>query len=78
LATVVPAHCGNAEAITNGEDGVLYTPRDVEMAVRILAELIHDEGLRKRLGQNAIDAVKNKFDISRTNAELIDKLSEVF
>lgn len=76
LATVVPDHCGNNEAITNGENGMLYKPGDMDMAVRIIRELVDDNEKRKLFGKRAIDTVREKFDIRRTNKDLIECLKD--
>lgn len=72
LATVVPDHCGNNEAVTHGETGMLYRPEDIEQAVQLLAELVNNVKLRNKLGSNAMKTVKERFDIRRTNKELIE------
>jgi len=76
LAAVVPDNCGNREAITSGLNGVLYKPGDLEEATDILNNLIHDVDKIKYLGLNAAKSVMDKFNIERTNAELIELLSE--
>ncbi|RJP23595.1 MAG: glycosyltransferase [Deltaproteobacteria bacterium] len=76
LAAVVPDNCGNGEAITTGLNGMLYKPGDLEEATNILNNLIHDEDKIKYLGSNATISVREKFNIKRTNEELIQLLSE--
>jgi glycosyltransferase involved in cell wall biosynthesis len=75
LATVVPDHCGNKEAITNVENGMLYKHRDKKSVVELLLNLIHNPDYRKRLGASAIKTIQNKFTIDRTNAEFIKMIS---
>jgi len=76
LATVVPDHCGNREAITNSENGVLYTPGDLESIVDILRDLMNNQEKRQLLGKCAISTIKDKFDIRNTNANFINCIKD--
>jgi glycosyltransferase involved in cell wall biosynthesis len=76
LATLAPDHCGNSEAINDGVDGILYPPGDIESVVEMIRRLSHDGLQRRRLGAAAIQAVHEKFDVKRANADLIGVLSD--
>jgi glycosyltransferase involved in cell wall biosynthesis len=71
LVVLAPNHCGNPEAIQDNVNGILYKPGDVQDLAERLCSLIHDEDRRARLGSAAKNTVLEKFDIKRTNAELI-------
>ncbi len=78
LATVVPDNCGNKEAISSGENGVLYPPRDHENLVRTLSALIDDEQYRKKLAASAVDTVNRRFTIEKANREFVEVISRIF
>jgi glycosyltransferase involved in cell wall biosynthesis len=63
LPAVVPAHCGNGEAIRHGEDGALYPPGDLDAAVAWLGRLLDDEPLRRRLGATARTRAEEEFSL---------------
>ncbi len=50
-----------AKEVVNENTGRLIEPKNVEQLTRACAELIEDEGLRKKLGENGRDSVKEKF-----------------
>jgi glycosyltransferase involved in cell wall biosynthesis len=50
-----------AREVVNENTGRLIEPKNVEQLIRACAELIEDEDLRKRLGQNGRESVKTKF-----------------
>jgi glycosyltransferase involved in cell wall biosynthesis len=75
LAVLAPNHCGNPEAIQSNVNGILYKPGDIQDIAGRLYSLIHDEDRRARLGSAAKKTVIEKFDIRRTNAELITILA---
>ncbi len=76
LATVVPNHCGNGEAVVSGRNGILYTPGDIALLSGILLELTKDKQLRSRLASEGIKTVKERLNIDTTNKNLIDVLSK--
>lgn len=47
--------------ITNGETGMLFSPRDHETMARCILALANDEALRKRLGQAVYEKAKREF-----------------
>ena len=50
-----------AREIVNERTGRLIEPKNVEQLTKSCAELIEDEGLRKKLGENGRESVKEKF-----------------
>lgn len=76
LATIVPNNCGNAEAIDDGNTGVLYRPGDLITACSHLERLIQNPGLRMQLGQAAMRAVIDRFTIDRATKELVDLMEQ--
>ena len=50
-----------AREVVNENTGRLIEPKNVEQLTKTCAELIEDEDLRKRLGQNGRESVKTKF-----------------
>jgi glycosyltransferase involved in cell wall biosynthesis len=53
LPVVAPRHGGPAEIISDGVNGVLYTPGDVTELAQVLVRLSADESLRVELGSAA-------------------------
>ena len=50
-----------AREVVNEKTGRLIEPKNVEQLIKACAELIEDEGLRKKLGQQGRESVKTKF-----------------
>ncbi len=50
-----------AREVVNEDTGRLIEPKNVEQLTRACAELIEDEDLRRRLGENGRESVKEKF-----------------
>jgi len=50
-----------AREVVNENTGRLIEPKNVEQLIKACAELIEDEGLRKKLGQQGRESVKTKF-----------------
>ena len=78
LATIVPDNCGNGEAITHNNNGLLYTPGDLNSAADHLQQVIENPLLRKRLGNAGCQSVKDHFSLDRANEELLLILKNVF
>jgi glycosyltransferase involved in cell wall biosynthesis len=49
---------GISDIITDGENGLLVNPRDVENLTQKLEMLISSESLRKRIGENGYESIK--------------------
>lgn len=70
LATVVPDHCANSEAIRNGYNGILYNPGNSDAFINAVMKLSSDQPLRKYLGENASKTILQKFNQERMRGEL--------
>lgn len=60
------------EIIQNGISGILTDPTDHKMFARCVADLLQDRPLCRRIGQNAVDRVANKFEITKIAIQNID------
>ena len=77
LATVVPDHCANGEAIKNGYNGILYEPGDSQGFINTIIGLADDQPRRKYLGENASATILEKFNQEMMKKEfkkLIEKI----
>jgi glycosyltransferase involved in cell wall biosynthesis len=72
-AVVAPRAGGIPSLVADGETALLYTPRDVDEAVRAISPLLGDESRRTRLGRAARAAVET-WDWERS----IDHVREVY
>jgi len=54
---------GIPEIITDGHDGFLLPPDDLNAWIKILKTLINNPGLRKQIGENARKTVKERFEL---------------
>jgi glycosyltransferase involved in cell wall biosynthesis len=61
---------GNAEAVVHGETGLLAPARDAGALARALAELLGDEGRRKRMGEAGRRRAAECFSLDRMVAEM--------
>jgi glycosyltransferase involved in cell wall biosynthesis len=79
-AAVVVADVGSvAEAVRDGETGLLVPPDDVDALARALRRLLADAGLRERLGEQGRRLVLERFTadhMTRAFESLYDKLLE--
>lgn len=64
--TVASRVGGLPRLITNGETGMLFSPRDHETMARCILALANDEALRKRLGQAVYEKAKREFSTEST------------
>jgi glycosyltransferase involved in cell wall biosynthesis len=60
---------GMDEIITDGENGFLVTPGDVEQLVARIGQLLDDPDLRKRIGAAGRRNVEERFDMQQRAAE---------
>ncbi|CAN5607587.1 hypothetical protein BH23GEM9_BH23GEM9_23170 [soil metagenome] len=65
LPSVVPAHCGNGEAVVHSEHGALYPPGDLDAAVAWIGRLLDDEPMRRRLAEQARRRASEEFSLER-------------
>ena len=63
LPVVATSIGGIADAVTDGETGLLAPPRDVATIAERIGELLGDEPLRRHLGDRARQAVVENFDL---------------
>jgi len=68
---------GIPEIISDGEDGVLVIPENPELLAETIANLLSNEKLRARLGQNAYEKVKKNFSIERYSKDLLNVYKDV-
>lgn len=63
---VIGANAGAVpEIISDGVNGLLATPNSVESYLSQMKTLVDDDTLRRKMTKEALDTVKNKFDVSR-------------
>lgn len=74
VATMVPDNCGNAEAVEDRMNGILYQTGNLDDAEAKLLELLDNDALRARLARAGIESVTKRFHIQRANRELIADL----
>jgi glycosyltransferase involved in cell wall biosynthesis len=63
---------GPAEIIKNGETGYLVPKHDSGLLADRIADLLHDPGLRRRMGQNAFREVQERFSAEKIAKEVMD------
>lgn len=63
-----------AREVVSKNTGRLIEPKNIEQLVEACAELIEDEGLRRRLGENGREFVKEKFSPER----MVDTIEAVY
>jgi len=67
---------GPAEIITDGVDGRLVASGDDEALARVLAELLRDGRLRRRLAARGLETVRNRFGIQQTAGRVTEFYEE--
>lgn len=77
LPTLVPAVCGNAEAVDEGRTGFLFPAGDEELAAQRLVQLVRDPALRRRMGEAAAADAQARFTIDRAERELVALLDDL-
>lgn len=63
-----------AKEVVNDNTGRLIEPKNIEQLTKACAELIEDEGLRKKLGENSRNSVKEKF----APDTMVDTIEEIY
>lgn len=61
---------GTSEIVTDGEDGVLVSPRDPDALAAAISELVVDADRRRAMGERAAESVRRRFDIERRVREM--------
>lgn len=78
-AAVASNICAIPEAITNGENGMLISPGNVDELAKVTTMLLDDDELRSRLGKNARQTVINNFSwdvIAEKTVDIYKKILE--
>lgn len=68
---------GTNEAVAHGQTGLLVPPENNEALKDKIIQLLSDEGLRKRLIENAYKSVREKFTWEKNLSVLEEELEEV-
>jgi glycosyltransferase involved in cell wall biosynthesis len=66
LPVITTAVAGIPELVENNQNGLLYSPHDVESISAGVIELLHDTEKRRRLGRAASKKVREQFDINQS------------
>lgn len=74
LVTLAPGICGNVEAIEHNVSGFLYPLRDLDALVEVLSVVLENEELRKTISAAATRSVHERFNLTRTNNDLVRTL----
>jgi glycosyltransferase involved in cell wall biosynthesis len=76
---IVATHVGGVPALLHDEEhALLVPPRDASALAASVARLLRDEALRERLGRNARERQRRRFDISSTVSELEDLYEQLY
>ncbi len=71
-AAVAAAVGGVPEVLADGETGFLVPPRDPKAMADKIVRLLKDEGLRKRMGEAALERARERFTVERMVAETVE------
>ncbi len=74
LPVISTATAGIPEMITHNQNGLLYSPHDIEGISTGISNLLGDKNMRRRLGSSARFTVTEQFDIFQA----AEKLMEIF
>ena len=64
------------EIVQDGETGLLIPPGDIESLVEALRRLILDAELRLRMGERAIETIRQRFDAEQNTCRLLDLIKQ--
>ena len=70
LPVITTAVAGIPELVENNQNGLLYSPHDVEGISSGIIELLHDAEKRTQLGRTASKKVRAQFDIAQAARQL--------
>ena len=73
VPVVATAVDGNLETVSEAT-GILVPPRDAQAVAEAVIKLLKDEGLRKKLGENAKRVAQEKFN----SKLMIKKMEELY
>jgi trehalose synthase len=76
-AVVATTAGGIPEQITDGSDGYLIDPRDIDMTADRVTELLRNPGLREEMGRKARETVRQRFITTRLILDYIDLMLEL-
>ena len=68
---------GPREIISHNYDGIAVPPDDVEALVKAIETLLKDDELRKRISENALRSVQEKYDINLHARQLVAIYNEM-
>ena len=68
---------GPREIISHNYDGISVPPDDVEALVKAIETLLKDDELRKRISENALRSVQEKYDINLHARQLVAIYNEM-
>jgi len=71
---VISFDIDGAKEVVNSQTGRLIEPQNIQHLTSACAELIADENVRKQLGVNGLNFVKEKF----APKTMVDKIEEVY
>lgn len=71
---VISFDVDGAKEVVNSQTGRLIEPENIQQLISACAELLADENLRKQLGENGRESVREKF----APKTMVDKIEEVY
>jgi len=77
MSVIGTAVGGSKEILVDGENALVYPPRDSEALAEAIYKLANDAELRKRLGKKAAQCVRERFDIEQTIEQVEQYLLQV-
>jgi glycosyltransferase involved in cell wall biosynthesis len=78
LATLAPNSCGNSEAISDGVNGLLFTPGCVTEIAEKIEFMLANKEFTKRIRKEARRSIIENFTIEKCDKELISLLKRQF
>jgi len=78
LATLAPNNCGNSEAITDGVNGILFSPGNLSEIVDKILFLLRNRSAAERMKDAAKSTVLENFRIEQCNKKLLNLLDKQF
>ena len=69
VPVVATATVGAREIVSDGSTGLIVPIGDVSALASAVASLLRDEGLRRKLGSNALEVARDRFSLERMVTE---------